>query len=145
MESQDANYHILILLLGHAKTVPYQQLLNIADISTIAQRRLCQSLVLLYKSIYCNGPQHTKDRFRIRKISYNIRGNGSKLELSKLNLEWMRPSFSSKARIYCGTVFLRKLEKLPTLMFLNDLCPRLIWKIGSFVTRNPFFNILYCK
>ena len=46
MESQDANYHILILLLGHAKTVPFKQLLNIADITTIGQHRLCQSLVL---------------------------------------------------------------------------------------------------
>ena len=53
---EDANYSILRLLLGHAKSVPYEQLLTITDMSNLRQRRISQSLVLLYKCLYCNGP-----------------------------------------------------------------------------------------
>ena len=53
---EDANYYILRSLLGHAKSVPYEQLLTITDMSNLRQRRISQSLVLLHKCLYCNGP-----------------------------------------------------------------------------------------
>ena len=45
---EDANYYILRSLLGHAKSLPYDQLLTITDMSNLGQRRISQSLVLYY-------------------------------------------------------------------------------------------------
>ena len=46
---EDANYYILRSILGHAKFVPYDQFLRIASMNTLEHRRICQSLILLYK------------------------------------------------------------------------------------------------
>ena len=43
---ENANYFILRTLLGHAKTVPYEQLLKIVDMSSLGDRRIRQSLLL---------------------------------------------------------------------------------------------------
>ena len=55
-----------------------------------------QSLVLLYKCIFCNGPSYIKDLFEFRQSVYNLRGNGSILCRPKFNLSWKKQSFSYK-------------------------------------------------
>ena len=55
-----------------------------------------QSLVLLYKCIFCNGPSYIKDLFEFRQSVYNLRGNRSNLCQPKFNLSWKKQSFSYK-------------------------------------------------
>ena len=52
----NTNYYILRTLLGHAKTVPYEQLLKTVGLLNLRDRRIRQSLILLYKCLYCSGP-----------------------------------------------------------------------------------------
>ena len=64
--TDNANYYILSALLGHAKTVPYEQLLKTVGMLNLRDRRIRQSLILLYKCLYCSGPQYIRDFFNYR-------------------------------------------------------------------------------
>ena len=52
-------------------------------------RRICQSLILLYKPLYWHGPGY------IRNWPH-LRGSGVNLSLSKVNLKWMNNSYTYK-------------------------------------------------
>ena len=58
---ENGNYYILRTLLEHAKSAPYEQLLGIANITSLKHRRSCQSLTLLHICLYGSGPQHIRD------------------------------------------------------------------------------------
>ena len=49
-----------------------------------------QSLVLLYKCKFCNGPSYIKGLFEFRQSVYNLRVNGSILSQPKFNLSWKK-------------------------------------------------------
>ena len=53
-----------VSILSHAKTVPYEQLLKTVGMLNLRDRRIRQSLILLYKCFYCSGP-HTFVTFSI--------------------------------------------------------------------------------
>ena len=65
-------------------------------LSPIPHSTTFQSLVLLYKCIFCNGPPYIKDLFELRQSVYNLRGNGSILSQPKFNLSWKKQSSSYK-------------------------------------------------
>ena len=75
---EDGNYYILRSILGHAKSVPYEQLLRIASMNTLENKRICQSLILLCKCLYSNGFSDI-NFFNFRISPYNLRGNGTVL------------------------------------------------------------------
>ena len=53
---QDANFYILRSILAYGKTISHQELLGIVNMKSLKYRRLCISDLLLYKSLFCNGP-----------------------------------------------------------------------------------------
>jgi hypothetical protein len=82
------------------QSVPYEQLLSIINLSNLKQRRIYQSLQLLYKFLFCNGPSYIRDLFHFRKTKYSLRGDGYILALPKFNLQWKKKSFSYAAAKY---------------------------------------------
>ena len=75
-QMEDVNKYVLRTILEKSKSVPYEDLLMSAKTPSLLQRRTFQSLVLLYKCIFCNGPSYIKDLFEFRQSVYNLRGNG---------------------------------------------------------------------
>ena len=53
---EDANFYILRSILGYGRTISYPELPGIVNMKTVEHRRLCSSFLLLYKSLFCNGP-----------------------------------------------------------------------------------------
>ena len=96
----NANYYILRSVLGYGKFVPYEQLLSIINLTNLKQRRIYQSLELLYKCLFCNGSSYIRDLFHFRKTKYSRRGDGYILALPKFNLQWKKKSFSYAAAKY---------------------------------------------
>jgi hypothetical protein len=47
--------------------------LSIINLSNLKQRRIYQSLELLYKCLFCNGPSYIRDLFHFRKTKYSQR------------------------------------------------------------------------
>ena len=92
----DVNKYVLRTMLEKSTSVPYEDLLMSAKTPSLLQRRTFQSLVLLYKCIFCNGPSHIKDPFEFRQSVYNLTGNGSILCQPRFNLSWKKQSFSYK-------------------------------------------------
>ena len=74
-------------------------MLNLRD------RRIRQSLILLYKCLYCSGPQYIRDFFNYRRTNYSLRGDGFNLTLPKFNLQWKNSPF----RIYVVSQLWNKL------------------------------------
>ena len=91
--TDNAKYYILRALLGHVKTVPYEQLLKTVGMLNLRDRRIRQSLILLYKYLYCSGPQYIRDFFNYRWTNYSLRGDGFNLTLPKFNLQWQKSPF----------------------------------------------------
>jgi len=91
---EDANYFILRSILGYSKSVPYEHLLQTVKLGRLSQRRVYQSLIMVYKCVYDNGPEYLKNLFDLKITPYTLRGNGHKLVLPKFNLEWKKKSFS---------------------------------------------------
>ena len=76
---EDANHYILRTLTGHRKLLSYQELLHIFKLDTLECRNKQQSLILLFKCIRNIGHKYVREIFRIRETSYNLRGNGVKI------------------------------------------------------------------
>ena len=93
----NANYYILRSVLGYGKTVPYEQILSTVELSNLKKRRIYQSMVLVYKSLYGDGPEYIKNLFSFRKTHYSLRGDGYKLAIPRFNLLWKKKSFSYMA------------------------------------------------
>ena len=79
------------------KTVPYEQILSTVELSNLKKRRIYQSMVLVYKSLYGDGPEYIKNLFSFRKTHYSLRGDGYKLAIPRFNLLWKKKSFSYMA------------------------------------------------
>ena len=63
---KDADFYILRSILGYGKTISHQELLGIVNMKTLEHRRLCSLLLLLYKSLFCNGPSYIRDFFSFK-------------------------------------------------------------------------------
>lgn len=100
---EDANFYILRSILGYGKTISSQEILGIVNMKTLEHRRLCISLLLLYKSLFCNGPRYIRDFFSFKDSNYNLRGNGVNLRVRRFNLNWTKNSFSEPLK--SGTHF----------------------------------------
>ena len=87
---EDVNKYVLRTILEKSKSVPYEDLLMSAKTPSLLQRRTFQSLVLLHKCIFCNGPSYIKDLFEFRQSVYSLRGNGSIFCQPKFNLSWKK-------------------------------------------------------
>ena len=61
---------------------------------TLEHRRICSSLLLLYKSLFCGGPRYIRDFFSFKVSTYNLRGSGVNLSMPRFNLNWMKNSFT---------------------------------------------------
>ena len=81
-------------ILGYGKTISYQELLGIVNMKTLEHRRICSSLLLLYKSLFCEGPRYIRDFFSFKDSTYNLRGSGVNLSMPRFNLNWMKNSFT---------------------------------------------------
>ena len=64
---------------------------------TLEHRRLCSSLLLLYKSLFCNGPGYIRHFFSFEDSTYNLRGSGVNLSMPRFNIKWMKNSFTYQA------------------------------------------------
>ena len=93
---ENANFYILITrsILGYGKTISYQELLGIVNMKTLEHRRICSSLLLLDKSLFCEGPSYIRDFFSFKDSTYNVRGSGVNLSMPRLNLNCMKNSFT---------------------------------------------------
>ena len=60
----------------------------------LEHRRSYSSLVLLYKCMNPNGPQHIKNFFQTRYTKYNLRSRGINLERSGYNKKFFHNSFT---------------------------------------------------
>ena len=74
----------------------YKELLNICKLDTLDSRKKQHSLILLFKCIRNIGPKYIRDFLSIRETSYNLRGSGVNLCVPKINLKFMRNSFTYK-------------------------------------------------
>ena len=91
---EDANFYILRSILGYGKTISYQELLGIVNMKTLEHRRICSSLLLLYKSLFCKGPRYIRDFFSFKDSTYNLRGSVVNRSMPRFNLNWMKNSFT---------------------------------------------------
>ena len=90
---EDTNRYILRTILGLPKSTPYEELLKIARMKTLAERRVYNSMVLLFKCIKIEaGPIYISNLFKQKLSVYNMRG--SRLELPNFNLQWNKNSFT---------------------------------------------------
>ena len=64
--------------------------------NTLEHRRISQSIVLLYKSLYCHGPRYIRNSFTFKESNYHLRGSGVNLSLPRYNLKWMKNSYTYK-------------------------------------------------
>ena len=100
-----------------------------------------QSAILLFKCIRNLGPKYNRDFLSIRETSYNLRGNGVILCVSKFNLNFVRNSFTYK----CAQLW----NKLPKDVKLADnvnifksKLSRTFYIFNFFLFWN-FYNFLY--
>ena len=118
--TDNASYYILRTLLNHAKTVPFEQLLKTVDMLNLRDRSIRQSLILLYKCLYCSGPQYIRDFFNYRKTNYSLSGDGFNLTLLKFNLQWKKSPFRMWL-VNSGTSYLSRFARRPILKTLNKI------------------------
>ena len=90
---EDTNKYPLRTLPGVPKSTTDETLLKRAGIETLHQRRLFQSMILLFKCLNGQSPSYISNNFNIKQTKYNLRGNVSRMELPHFNLEWGKRSF----------------------------------------------------
>ena len=61
---------------------------------SLANQRYFQSLVLLFKCVKDHGPQYIQHFLKLRTVSYNLRGSGTKLEQLPFKTKWLKNSYS---------------------------------------------------
>ena len=79
-----------------------------------------QSPILLFKCIRNIGPKYNRDFLSIRETSYNLRGNGVILCVSKFNLNFVRNSFTYKCALSYGINF-QKMSSWPIMLIFLSL------------------------
>ena len=91
---EDGNCYILRTLIGHNKSISYDELLTTASMKSLYCRRLHQALILLFKCLNGMGPTYIGSLFNYRHTPYRLRGEGLNLELSNFNLKFKKNSFT---------------------------------------------------
>ena len=87
---EDGNCYILRTLIGHNKSMSYDELLTTASMTSLYCRRLHQALILLFKCLNGTGPTYIGSLFKYRHTPYGLRGEGLNLELPNFNLNLKR-------------------------------------------------------
>ena len=91
---EDGNCYILRTLIGHNKSMSYDELLTTASMKSLYCRRLHQALILLFKCLNGTGPTYIGSLFKYRHTPYRLRGEGLNLELPNFNLKFKKNSFT---------------------------------------------------
>ena len=89
---EDGNCYILRTLIGHNKSMSYDELLTAASMTSLYCRRLHQALILLFKCLNGTGPTYIASLFKYRHTPYRLRGEGLNLELPKFNCKFKKNS-----------------------------------------------------
>ena len=89
---EDGNCYILRTLLGHNKSMSYDELLTTASMTSLYCRRLHQALIFLFECLNGTGPAYIGSLFKYRHTPYRLRGEGLSLELPKFNLQFKKNS-----------------------------------------------------
>ena len=91
---EDGNCYILRTLIGHNKSMSYDELLTTASMKSLYCRRLHQALILLFNCLNGTGPTYIGSLFKYRHTPYRLRGEGLNLELPNFNLQFKKNSFT---------------------------------------------------
>ena len=91
---EDGNCDILRTLIGHNKSMSYDELLTTASMTSLYCRRLHQALILLFKCLNGAGPTYIGSLFKYRHTPCGLRGEGLNLELPNFNLKFKKDSFT---------------------------------------------------
>ena len=78
---EDCNCYILRTLIGHNKSMTYDELLTTANMTSLYCRRLHQPLILLFKCLNGAGPTYIGNLFKYRHKPYGLRGEDLNLKL----------------------------------------------------------------
>ena len=81
-------------IIGHNKSMSYDELLTTASMKSLYCRRLHQALILLFKCLNGTGPTYIGSLFKYRHTPYRLRGEGLNLELPNFNLKFKKNSFT---------------------------------------------------
>ena len=85
--------------------------------NTLEHRRIYQSLILLYKSLYCHDPGYIRNFFNFKESNYHLRGSGVNLSLPKFNPKRMNNSYTYKvAKIWNSLKIDLRQESLKTFV-----------------------------
>ena len=88
-----ANHYAIKSLLNLGNSATYDLCLATADMGTLEQRRIVQSLILFFKCFRLNGPNYISHFFTPRITNYNLRGNGLNVVQPSYNSLVMHNSF----------------------------------------------------
>ena len=91
---EDGNCYILRTLIGHNKSMSYDELLTTASMTSLYCRRLHQALILLFKCLNGTGPTYIGNLFKYRHTPYRPRGESLNLELPNFDLKFKKNSFT---------------------------------------------------
>ena len=73
---EDGNCYILRTLIGHNKSMSYDELLTTASMTSLYCRRLHQALILLLKCLDGTGPTYIEGVFKYRHTPYTAKRRG---------------------------------------------------------------------
>lgn len=88
-----ANHYAIKSLLNLGNSATYDLCLATADMGTLEQRRIVQSLILFFKCFRLNGPNYISQFFTSRITNYNLRSNGLNVVQPSYNSLVMHNSF----------------------------------------------------
>ena len=88
-----ANHYAIKSLLNLGNSATYDLCLATADMGTLEQRSIVQSLILFFKCFRLNGPNYISHFFTPRITNYNLRGNGLNVVQPSYNSLVMHNSF----------------------------------------------------
>ena len=75
---EDGNSDILRTLIGHNKSMSYDELLTTVSMTSLYCRRLHQALILLLKCLDGTGPTYIESVFKYRHTPYTAKRRGLK-------------------------------------------------------------------
>ena len=91
---EDGNCYIFRTLIGHNKSMSYDELLTTAIMTSLYCMRLNQALTLLFKCLNGTRPTYIGRLFKYKLTPYGLRGEGLNLDLPNFNLKFKKNSFT---------------------------------------------------
>ena len=91
---EDGNCYILRTLIGHNKSMSYDELLTTASIKSLYCRSLHQALIVVFKCLNGTGPTYIGSLFKYRHTPYRLRGEGLNMEPPNFSLKFKKNSFT---------------------------------------------------